>query len=133
MPNKPDPLGLLYGARLRAVRDERKLRQVDVAASLGMSPGGYSSVERGLARMFVSDIDRYAEALGVPAAYLSRRLGLCGADTDDIASALVNRFGPQIGQALVRIDRILALMESDDAAALGILMSLTAGKYEATR
>jgi hypothetical protein len=84
--------------------------------------------------MFVTDIDRYADALGVPAAYLSRRLGLCGADTDDIASALVNRFGPQIGGALVRIDRVLAFIEHDDTAALSVLIANTAGKYEpATR
>lgn len=80
MPSKADPLSRLYGARLRAVREEHGLRQVDIAAKLGMSAGGYSSIERGAARMFVTDLERYAEALGVDAGYLGRRLGLCGVD-----------------------------------------------------
>jgi transcriptional regulator with XRE-family HTH domain len=70
----------LYGSRLRSVRTERKLRQVDVAAGLGMTAGGYSSIERGYARMFVADLPRYAEALGVAPEYLARRLG-CVATT----------------------------------------------------
>jgi transcriptional regulator with XRE-family HTH domain len=68
----------LYGARLRAVREERGLRQVDVAVNLEMSAGGYSSIERGVARMFVADVPRYAEAMGVEVGYLSQRLGLHG-------------------------------------------------------
>lgn len=123
----------MYGARLRSVREERKLRQVDVAASLAMSAGGYSSVERGKARMFVADIPRYAEALGVPAEYLTRRLGLCDVDSDDIANVLVNRFGPQVGGALVRLDRVLALMEHGDSVALSVVVANTVGKYETAR
>lgn len=78
MTSKADPISQLYGARLRSVREERNLRQADVARRLDMSAGGYSSVERGMARMFVSDLSRYADALGVDAGYLGRRLGLCG-------------------------------------------------------
>lgn len=123
----------MYGTRLRSVREERKLRQVDVAASMEMSAGGYSSIERGKARMFVTDIPRYAEALGVPPEYLTRRLGLCGGESDDIANVLVNRFGPQVGSALVRLDRVLAQMEHGDAVALSVVVANTVGKYEPVR
>jgi transcriptional regulator with XRE-family HTH domain len=68
----------LYGTRLRAVREERGLRQVDVAAGLDMSAGGYSSVERGKARIFLSDVPKYADVLGVDVGYLTQRLGLAG-------------------------------------------------------
>lgn len=87
MPPKADPISQQFGARLREVRIERGLRQIDVATRLGMSPGGYSSVERGYARMFVTDIERYARALGVDAAYLGRRLGLCGNNARVIRAA----------------------------------------------
>jgi transcriptional regulator with XRE-family HTH domain len=80
VPLKADPMSRLFGSRLRAVREQQGLRQVDVAEKLGMSAGGYSSVERGAARMFVTDLERYASALGVDAGYLGRRLGLCGED-----------------------------------------------------
>lgn len=98
-----------------------------------MSPGGYSSVERGAARMFVTDIGRYAEALGVDPGYLGRRLGLCGAESPDIAQALVERFGPQVGSALVRLDRILAQLEHGDEVALSVLGGNMAQKYERAR
>lgn len=79
MTTKADPVSQRFGARLRAVRLERGLRQRDVAERLEMSAGGYSSIERGYARMFVSDLERFAQALGVDVTYLGRRLGLCGA------------------------------------------------------
>lgn len=122
----------MYGTRLRSVREERKLRQVDVAASLEMSAGGYSSIERGKARMFITDIPRYADALGVEPAYLTRRLGLCDdeAESPDIANILMKRFGPQLGQTLVRLDRIAAAMEHGDTVALSVLLANTVGKYE---
>lgn len=84
---KVDPLSRRYGARLRVVRKTQGLRQVDVAARLEMSAGGYSSVERGYARMFVSDLERYAAALGVELAYLARKLGLCDDTARDIKVA----------------------------------------------
>lgn len=133
MTDQVDPLSRMYGSRLRAVRKERGLRQVDVAAKLEMSAGGYSSIERGAARMFVNDLDRYAGALGVDPGYLGRRLGLCGADSPDIAHALVTRFGPQVGTALVRLDRILVQLEHGDEVALSVLVSNTAQKYERVR
>jgi transcriptional regulator with XRE-family HTH domain len=121
----------LYGSRLRSVRTERKLRQVDVAAGLGMTAGGYSSIERGYARMFVADLPRYAEALGVAPEYLARRLGLCGDDQGpDIAQVLVGRFGPNVGTALVELDRILVAMERDDEVALSVMVRNTTRKYQ---
>lgn len=129
MPDTSDSLSKLYGARLRAVRLERGLRQVDVAAELGTSAGGYSSVERGIARIFLTDLPRYAAALGVDPAYLSMRLGLCDAGAD-IADALVRRLGPQLGQAFVRLDRILARMQHDDVTALTVTLHHYVEPYE---
>lgn len=126
---EPDSLSRLYGIRLRAVRHEQGLRQTDVAAELGISPGGYSSIERGKARMFVADLPRYAAALRVEPAYLARRLGLCD-DSADIARALVERFGPDLGGTLVRLDRILALMEHGDATALAVTVRRHVEPYE---
>ena len=97
---------------------------------LGMSDGGYSSVERGHARMFVTDLPRFARALGVQPAYLSQRLGLCGDDQADIANVLVARFGPQIGQSLVKLDMVLAQMEAGDTAAIDVLIASMTRKYD---
>lgn len=127
-----DPLSRMYGNRLRAVRQEQGLRQVDVATTLGMSTGGYSSVERGVARIFLTDLDRYAGALRVPPAYLARRLGLCPDEQPDIANALVDRFGPEVGPVLVRLDRVLALMERGDTSALTVTLRRHVEPYEAT-
>lgn len=124
-----DSLSRLYGRRLRAVRVEVGLRQIDVAAELGITPGGYSSVERGRARMFVTDIPRYAAALHVEPAYLARRLGLCD-EGADIAQALVERFGPDLGAVLVRLDAVLALMEHGDTTALAVTMRRLVEPYE---
>lgn len=124
-----DSLSRLYGRRLRAVREEVGLRQIDMAAELGMSPGGYSSIERGRARMFVNDIPRYAAALRVEPAYLARRLGLCDGGAD-IAGTLVERFGPEIGAVLVRLDGVLALMEHDDTTALAVTVRRHVEPYE---
>lgn len=121
-----DALSRLYGSRLRAVRIDVGLRQTDVAAELGISPGGYSSIERGRARMFVSDIPRYAAALRVEPAYLARRLGLCDEGGDDIAQALLERFGPELGRTLVRLDMALANLEQGEVnAAILVLESIT--------
>lgn len=121
-----DALSKLYGARLRAVRLDVGLRQTDVAAELGMSAGGYSSIERGRARMFVSDLPRYAAALRVEPAYLARRLGLCEDGGDDIAHALMQRFGPDLGRTLVRLDMALANIEQGEVdAAILVLESIS--------
>lgn len=121
-----DSLSKLYGARLRSVRQDRGLRQVDVAAELGMSAGGYSSVERGNARMFVSDLPRFAAALRVEPAYLARRLGLCDDGGDEMAPALLRRFGPDLGGMLVRLDMALAnIQQGEIDAAILVLESIT--------
>lgn len=127
---RPDPEARIIGSRLRAVRDSLNLTQKDVAGRLGMSDGGYSSVERGHARMFVSDIPRFAKALGVESAYLARRLGLCGDEQPQFAESIMTNLGPDIGGAVMAIDRIAALLEVGDRTALTVLMRNTARKYE---
>lgn len=127
----PDPDARIVGSRLRVIRESVNLTQKDVAARLGMSDGGYSSIERGHARMFVTDIPRVAQAFGVQPAYLSRRLGLCGNSEPDLAQSLVETFGPQLGQTLVRLDRILAYMEHGDTDALTVTIRRHVEPYEA--
>jgi transcriptional regulator with XRE-family HTH domain len=127
---RADPEALIIGGRLRAVREYVGLTQKEVADRVGMSDGGYSSVERGHARMFVTDIPRFARAFGVEPAYLAQRLGLCGEDRPDIADTLMTRFGPQLGQTLLKLDMVLAQMEHGDTAALDVLIGSIARKYD---
>lgn len=127
---RADPEALIIGGRLRALREQMGLTQREVADRVGMTDGGYSSVERGHARMFVTDIPRFARALGVEAAYLAQRLGLCGDDRPDIADTLMARFGPQLGQTLLKLDMVLANMESGDVGALDVLIASIARKYD---
>lgn len=112
------------------LRESLGLTQREVAERLGMSDGGYSSVERGHARMFVTDIARFAGAFGVAPAYLARRLSLCGDDDADLAATLVQRFGPGLGGVLVRLDRIAANMQADDQTALTVMARRILEPYE---
>lgn len=126
-----DPEAVKIGRVLRAIRTDQGLTQEEVAGKLPIGEGAYAAYESGRSRFTVPDLQSVARALGVPAPYLSRRLGLCGDDvTDDIAHVLVTRFGPRVGSALVRLDRVLAQMEHGDADALSVIVANTAGKYE---
>lgn len=118
------------GLALKAVRIECGLTQKDVAEKYGSEDSNIAAYEQGRNRFTVQDLPRLASALGVSTSYLSRRLGLCGDDSPDIANVLVERFGPQIGSTLVRLDRVLSLMEHGDTAALSVLVGNTVGKYE---
>lgn len=115
----------VYGARLRSVRVERGLRQVDVAVSLEMSSGGYSSIERGKARIFLADLPRYAQALNVPQDYLVRRLGICDVandDDDDLTARLTRTMGPVLGPLLARVDRAAAAWQEEQRTTLKVVM-----------
>lgn len=128
-----DPEALRVGRVLRAVREQQGLTQADVATVLGKGEGAYAAYESGRGRFTLPELPNVARALRVPTAYLTGRLGFCGSDADDLATALVNRFGPEIGQTLVRLDRVLSQMEHGDAAALNVLVRNTVGKYESSR
>jgi transcriptional regulator with XRE-family HTH domain len=118
------------GQALKAVRTERGLTQREVAEKYGSEEGNIAAYEQGRNRFTVQDLPRLAQALGVPTSYLARRLGLCGDDSADIAQALVERFGPKLGQALVRLDRILARIEQDDTTALTVTICRHVEHYE---
>lgn len=83
------------GATIRAVREEQGLTQEEIAAKYGATDGAIAAYEQGRARFTVQDLPSLAESLGVPTAYLSRRLGLCG-DNTDLNALLLEFAGPDI-------------------------------------
>lgn len=83
------------GAIIRAVREEQGLTQEDVAVKYGATDGAIAAYEQGRARFTVQDLPSLAESLGVPTPYLSRRLGLCG-DNSDLNALLLEFAGPDI-------------------------------------
>ena len=126
-----DPEAVKIGRVLRTIRTDQGLTQEEVAAKLPIGEGAYAAYEAGRSRFTVPDLPAVARALGIPTSHLARRLGLCGDDSDaDIAQVLVMRFGPRLGGALLRIDRIAALMEQDDTVALDVVIRNAARKYE---
>jgi transcriptional regulator with XRE-family HTH domain len=128
-----DPEALRVGRVLRAIREQQGLTQADVAAALKKGEGAYAAYESGRGRFTLPELPVVARALRVSTAYLASRLGFCGDDRADIAQVLVERFGPQIGQTLVRLDGILALMEAGDTAALDVTVRRYVEPYESGR
>lgn len=92
-----DPEAVRIGRVLRAVRLEQGKTQEEVAGRLPIGEGAYAAYEAGRSRFTVPDLPAVARALGVDVAYLSRRLGLCG-DNTDITALLAEYAGPEIGQ-----------------------------------
>lgn len=90
---------LSVGRVLRAVREEQRLTQADVAAALGKGEGAYAAYEAGRSRFTLPELPSVARALKVDVAYLSRRLGLCGDDTN-ITSLLTEYAGAEVGQLI---------------------------------
>ena len=85
------------GVVLRAVRLEQGKTQEEVASRLPIGEGAYAAYEAGRSRFTLPELPAVARALGVDVAYLSRRLGLCG-DNTDVTNLLVEYAGPEIGQ-----------------------------------
>lgn len=92
---RSDAISRRMGAALKAVREERGLTQKDVGDRYGATDGNIAAYEQGRNRFTVQDLPRLAEALGVPTPYLSRRLGLCG-DNSDLNALLLEFAGPDI-------------------------------------
>ena len=92
-----DPEARRVGGVLRAVRREQGLTQDDVAKQLPIGEGAYAAWEAGRSRFTLPELPSVARALGVDVAYLSRRLGLCG-DNTDVTTLLMEYAGPEIGQ-----------------------------------
>lgn len=125
-----DEVAKRMGAALASVRAEQEMTQGEVAERYGISENGYAAYEQGRSKFLAADVPLLAGALRVPTAVLGRRLGLCIDETDDIANALVARFGPRIGQALVSLDRVLAFMEQGDTVALDVTIRRYVEHYE---
>lgn len=94
-----DSEAVRVGRVLRAVREDQALTQVEVAAVLGKGEGAYAAYESGRSRFTLPELPAVARALKVDLAYLSRRLGLCG-DDSDVTALLVEYAGPEIGQLI---------------------------------
>lgn len=132
-PRPIDPAARRIGLVLRSIREQQHLTQVEVAVALGKKEGAYAAYEAGRSRFTLPELPNVAEALQVSTAYLATRLGFCGDESADIATALVQRFGPELGGTLVRLDRFLAQMEHGDTAAIAVLLRNTVSKYERAR
>ncbi len=94
---RSDSVSRRMGIALKTIREERGLTQREVAERYGSSDGNIAAYEQGRNRFTVQDLPRLADALGVDVAYLSRRMGLCG-DNTDVTALLVEYAGPEIGR-----------------------------------
>jgi transcriptional regulator with XRE-family HTH domain len=83
------------GAALKAIREEVGLTQRQVGERYGTAESNIAAYEQGRNRFTVQDLPRLADALKVPVSYLSRRLGLCG-DNTDLNALLLEYAGPDI-------------------------------------
>lgn len=90
-----DPEAVRIGKVLRQVRTDQGLTQEEVAEKLPIGEGAYAAYENGRSRFTLPELPAVARALGVPTPYLSRRLGLCG-DNTDLNALLLEFAGPEI-------------------------------------
>lgn len=61
-----DPLALVFGRRVRALRQARHWTQEDLAKAAGMDAKHIGAIERGAKTSSFSAVERIAEALSVP-------------------------------------------------------------------
>jgi len=115
---------------LRSIREQQGLTQLDVALALGKQAGTYAAYEAGRSRFTLPELTSVAEALRVSTPYLATRLGFCGGEVQPFAETIMQRFGPKVGGAVLAIDRVAALIEQDDAAALDVVLRRFALPYE---
>lgn len=69
-PENPQPA---LGAAIRAIRDERDLKQLDVAEDAGLTVAHLSKIETGKVNPTWSTVAALASALGVTVAELAER------------------------------------------------------------
>ena len=55
-----------FGKRAKEIRLKKEMSQVDLAKILGVHPTYISGIERGMRNMSLKNIERLANALGVP-------------------------------------------------------------------
>ena len=58
-------MGKSLGSRLKALAAERRLRQTELAARMGMDYGHLNQILNGRRPVYAEELPRYAEALGV--------------------------------------------------------------------
>lgn len=97
---RADATSRRMGTTLKSIREEVGLTQREVGARYGTTEGNIAAYEQGRNRFTVQDLPRLAEALKVPVPYLSRRLGLCG-DNSDLNALLLEFAGPEIAPLVV--------------------------------
>lgn len=71
------------GKALRRLREERELRQQDIAARLGLTVSGYAHYENGRARLTLVDLPRFAAAFKLSIHDLLVELGSFDPPTDE--------------------------------------------------
>jgi transcriptional regulator with XRE-family HTH domain len=77
MPARHPPDQLALGEAVRAIREERGLSQVQLAAATGFIQAWISHVERGRRNPSWSNVVRLAGGLGVSVAELAKRAEAC--------------------------------------------------------
>lgn len=114
MPSRAiDSEALRVGRILKAVRDQQgDLTQAEVAAALGKTEGAYAAYETGRSRFTLPELPAVARALKVDVGYLSRRLGLCG-DNTDMTTLLVEYAGPEVGHLVANAVTNFPTMSDD--------------------
>jgi len=76
------------GQRIRGAREQRGLSQEEFAALIGRDQRAVSEYENGKRRIAVTDLPKFADALGMPLAYFYEE----GIDADDFDQALLREF-----------------------------------------
>jgi transcriptional regulator with XRE-family HTH domain len=119
--NGPDPIDVAVGLRLRRLRKERNMSQIELGEALGVSFQQIQKYERGSNRISASMMVRAANSLGVspctllpeendPApkspAIMAMMTELRGAD--DLLEAYANIPSPELRRALLGLARSLA-------------------------
>lgn len=101
MPDQPDPFLALVGARIKALRKRRKLKQSEVAAAIGTKQAYMVGVEAGQANLQLLTLKRIAAALGVaPMVLLLEGELALAADEDKL-----DQLGEMLRRALQDTDR----------------------------
>ena len=67
---KTDDLSIRLGARIRAIREQKKLRVADLADMTGLTPSMISQVERGLIAPSIATLKKIGNSLNIPLSLL---------------------------------------------------------------
>lgn len=102
-----DPEAAVLGGKLSHLREELDLTQKDVGERMGLTDAGYGHYETGRARIILSDVPRFAFALGVSVLDLLIRLEMLGAadvpaDDDTLRAELIARLGSDQAELAAR-------------------------------